>query len=65
LILKSFSEALEQMQVPPRQISILNGLVAQTPDVRMHRRSGEAVAKVQKNLGTGKAVKEEMRTRLD
>jgi aminopeptidase N len=64
LILKSFSEALGQMQVPPRQISILNNLAAQTPDGRVRRRAEETVAKVQKNLGTGKAVKE-MRTELD
>jgi aminopeptidase N len=55
--------ALGQMQTS-QAITILNDLAAQTPDGRVRRRAEEAVAKVQKNLGTDKAVKE-MRTELD
>ncbi|MGL5835341.1 MAG: M1 family aminopeptidase [Waterburya sp.] len=55
--------ALGQMQTP-QAITILNDLAAQTPDGRVRRRAEEAIAKVQKNLGTDKAVKE-MRTELD
>jgi aminopeptidase N len=55
--------ALGQMQTS-QAITILNDLAAQTPDGRVRRRAEEAVAKVQKNMGTDKAVKE-MRTELD
>ena len=49
--------ALGQMQTA-QAITILNGLADQTPDGRVRRRAEEAVAKVQKNLGADKAVKE-------
>jgi len=49
--------ALGQMQTP-KAVSILNELAAQTPDGRVRRRAEEAVTKVQKNLGSDKAVKE-------
>ncbi|MDJ0572477.1 MAG: M1 family metallopeptidase [Pleurocapsa sp. MO_192.B19] len=55
--------ALGQMQTS-QAISILNELVAQTPDGRVRRRAEEAVTKVQKNLGSDKAVKE-LRQELD
>ncbi len=49
--------ALEQMQTS-QAINILNELAEQTPDGRVRRRAEEAVTKVQKNLGTDKAVTE-------
>lgn len=55
--------ALGQMQTP-QAITILNDLADQTPDGRVRRRAEEAIAKVQKNLGTDKAIKE-LRTELD
>ena len=55
--------ALGQMQTA-EAITILNGLADQTPDGRVRRRAEEAVAKVQKNLGADKAVKE-LRTEVD
>ena len=55
--------ALGQMQTA-QAITILNELAAQTPDGRVRRRAEEAVAKVQKNLGADKAVKE-LRTEVD
>ncbi len=55
--------ALGQMQTS-QAISILNELVAQTPDGRVRRRAEEAVTKVQKNIGSDKAVKE-LRQELD
>ncbi|MCC0177319.1 M1 family metallopeptidase [Waterburya agarophytonicola K14] len=55
--------ALEQMQTS-QAITILNELAAQTPDGRVRRRAEEAVTKVQKNLGTDKAVKE-LRQEID
>ncbi len=55
--------ALGQMQTA-EAITILNGLADQTPDGRVRRRAEEAVAKVQKNLGADKAVKE-VRQELD
>ncbi|WP_019509406.1 M1 family metallopeptidase [Pleurocapsa sp. PCC 7319] len=55
--------ALGQMQTA-QAISILNDLAAQTPDGRVRRRAEEAVTKVQKNLGSDKAVKE-LRQELD
>ena len=55
--------ALGQMQTP-KAVSILNELAAQTPDGRVRRRAEEAVTKVQKKLGSDKAVKE-LRTEVD
>lgn len=55
--------ALGQMQAA-QAIRILNDLAAQTPDGRVRRRAEEAVAKVQKNLGADKAVKE-LRQEID
>jgi aminopeptidase N len=55
--------ALAQMQTPGA-ISILNALAAQTPDGRVRRRAEEAVLKVQKNLGSDKAIKE-LRQEID
>jgi len=49
--------ALGQMQTA-EAINILSGLAEQTPDGRVRRRAEEAVIKVQKNLGSDKAVKE-------
>jgi aminopeptidase N len=51
------TSALGQMQVP-RVIAILNALAEQTPDGRVRRLAEEAVGKVQKNLGSDKALKE-------
>ncbi|MBP0016076.1 MAG: M1 family metallopeptidase [Cyanobacteria bacterium SBLK] len=51
------SNALGQMQTPTA-IAILNGLASQTSDGRVRRRAEEAVKKVQKNLGSDKAVKQ-------
>ena len=53
----SVSSALGQMQTP-KAIGILQNLSAQTPDGRVKRRADEAIAKVQKNIGSDKAVKE-------
>ena len=55
--------ALGQMQTP-KAIGILQNLSAQTPDGRVKRRADEAVSKVQKNIGSDKAVKE-LREELD
>ena len=49
--------ALGQMQTP-KAIGILQNLSAQTPDGRVKRRADEAISKVQKNIGSDKAVKE-------
>ncbi|MGK7938020.1 MAG: M1 family aminopeptidase, partial [Xenococcaceae cyanobacterium] len=51
------STALGQMETP-KAIGILQNLAAQTPDGRVKRRAEEAVNKVQKNIGSDKAVKE-------
>lgn len=51
------STALGQMQTP-KAISILQNLAAQSPDGRVKRMAEEAVNKVQKNIGSDKAVKE-------
>ncbi len=53
----SVTSALGQMQTP-KAISILQNLSAQTPDGRVKRRADEAISKVQKNIGSDKAVKE-------
>nr|MDJ0649424.1 M1 family metallopeptidase [Xenococcaceae cyanobacterium MO_188.B19] len=55
--------ALGQMQTP-KAIGILQNLSAQTPDGRVKRRADEAIEKVQKNIGSDKAVKE-LREELD
>jgi aminopeptidase N len=57
------SSALGEMETP-KAISILNTLAESTPDGRVRRMAEEAVAKVQKNLGADKAVKE-LREELD
>ena len=49
--------ALGQMQTS-KAIGILQNLSAQTPDGRVKRRADEAIEKVQKNIGSDKAVKE-------
>ncbi|MGF1493286.1 MAG: M1 family aminopeptidase [Microcoleaceae cyanobacterium] len=49
--------SLEQMQIS-EAIAILNDLADQTPDGRVRRRAEEAVQKVQKNLGSDKALKQ-------
>ncbi|HHP7230475.1 MAG TPA: aminopeptidase, partial [Xenococcaceae cyanobacterium] len=51
------SSALGQMQTP-KAISILQNLSAQTPDGRVKRMADEAISKVEKNIGSDKAVKE-------
>ena len=51
------STALGQMQTP-KAIGILQNLSAQSPDGRVKRRAEEAISKVQKNIGSDKAVKE-------
>jgi aminopeptidase N len=51
------STALGQMQTP-KAIGILQNLSAQSPDGRVKRMAEEAVNKVQKNIGSDKAVKE-------
>jgi aminopeptidase N len=51
------SAALGQMQTP-KAIGILQNLSAQSPDGRVKRMAEEAVNKVQKNIGSDKAVKE-------
>lgn len=53
----SVSSALGQMQTP-KAIGILQNLSAQSPDGRVKRMAEEAVNKVQKNIGSDKAVKE-------
>ncbi|MDJ0745301.1 MAG: M1 family metallopeptidase [Xenococcaceae cyanobacterium MO_167.B27] len=55
--------ALGQMQTP-KAIGILQNLSAQSPDGRVKRRAEEAVNKVQKNIGSDKAVKE-LREEID
>ena len=57
------SGALGQMQTP-KAIAILQNLSAQSPDGRVKRRADEAIGKVQKNIGSDKAVKE-LREELD
>ncbi len=57
------TSALGQMQTP-KAISILQKLSAQSPDGRVKRRAEEAISKVQKNIGSDKAVKE-LREELD
>lgn len=57
------SGALGQMQTP-KAIAILQNLSAQSPDGRVKRRADEAISKVQKNIGSDKAVKE-LREELD
>ena len=57
------SGALGQMQTP-KAIAILQSLSAQSPDGRVKRRADEAISKVQKNIGSDKAVKE-LREELD
>ena len=49
---------------PAKAISILTALAAETPDGRVRRRAEEAVTKVQKNIGSDKALKE-LRQELD
>jgi aminopeptidase N len=51
------SSALGQMETP-KAIGILQSLVEQTPDGRVRRITEEAIEKVQKNLGSDKAIKE-------
>ena len=51
------SSALGQMETP-KAIGILQSLAEQTPDGRVRRIAEEAVSKVQKNLGSDKAIKE-------
>jgi aminopeptidase N len=55
--------ALGQMETP-RALGILQALAQQSPDGRVKRLSDEAIAKVQKNLGFDKALKE-LREELD
>ncbi len=57
------SSALGQMQTP-QAINLLHALAEQTPDGRVRRMAEEAVDKVQKNLGSDKAVKE-LRQEID
>jgi aminopeptidase N len=57
------SSALGEMETP-KAIGILNTLAESTPDGRVRRMAEEAVGKVQKNLGSDKAVKE-LREELD
>jgi aminopeptidase N len=57
------SFALGQMETP-KAIAILQSLAEQTPDGRVRRIAEEAVGKVQKNLGSDKAIKE-LRDELD
>ncbi len=59
----SVAGALGQMQTP-KAISILQNLAAQSPDGRVKRRAEEAISKVQKSIGSDKAVKE-LREELD
>ncbi|MEM9152396.1 MAG: HEAT repeat domain-containing protein, partial [Cyanobacteria bacterium P01_F01_bin.3] len=55
--------ALGQME-SPGAISVLRGLAEQSPDGRVKRRAEEAAQKVQKNIGSDKAL-EELRKDLD
>ncbi len=55
--------ALSQMETA-RAIEILQSLADQTPDGRVRRRAEEAVQKVQKNIGSDKALKQ-LRDELD
>ncbi|MGB3511509.1 MAG: M1 family metallopeptidase [Microcoleaceae cyanobacterium] len=55
--------ALAQMETA-RAIEILQGLADQTPDGRVRRRAEEAVQRVQKNIGSDKALKQ-LRLELD
>jgi aminopeptidase N len=55
--------ALGQMETP-KAIGILQSLADQTPDGRVRRIAEEAVQKVQKNVGSDKAVKQ-LREELD
>ena len=57
------ASALGQMQAA-KAIGILKALADQTPDGRVRRVAEEAVGKVQKNIGSDKAVKE-LREELD
>jgi aminopeptidase N len=57
------ASALGQMETP-KAIGILQSLAEQTPDGRVRRIAEEAVEKVQKNLGSDKAIKE-LREELD
>jgi aminopeptidase N len=57
------ASALGQMETP-RAIGILQALADQTPDGRVRRIAEEAVQKVQKNIGSDKAVKQ-LREELD
>lgn len=59
----SATSALGQMQTPGA-IAILNNLANQTPDGRVRRLAEEAIKRVQKNLGSDKAVKQ-LREELD
>ena len=49
--------ALSQMKTS-KAISILSNLSEQTPDGRVKKRADEAIKKVQKNMGSDKAIKE-------
>ncbi|NEP17670.1 MAG: M1 family metallopeptidase, partial [Leptolyngbya sp. SIO4C1] len=55
--------ALGQMETPGA-IQVLRGLSEQSPDGRVRRRAEEAIQKVQKKLGSDKAL-EELRKELD
>ncbi|WP_413162686.1 M1 family aminopeptidase [Capilliphycus salinus ALCB114379] len=55
--------ALEQMETP-KAIAVLNDLADQTLDGRVRRKAEEAVQKVQKNIGSDKALKQ-LREELD
>jgi aminopeptidase N len=57
------ASALGQMETP-RAVAILNTLAQQTPDGRVRRLAEESIKKVQKNLGSDKAIKE-LREELD
>jgi aminopeptidase N len=59
----SVSAALGQMETP-KAIGILSGLAEQTPDGRVRRMAEEAIKKVQKNIGSDKAMKE-LREEID
>jgi aminopeptidase N len=57
------TNALGQMQTP-KAIGILQALSEQTPDGRVRRLAEEAIEKVQKNIGSDKAIKE-LRDEID
>jgi aminopeptidase N len=59
----SVANALGQMETP-KAIAILQSLADQTPDGRVRRIADEAVQKVEKTLGSDKAVKQ-LREELD